>query len=221
MKPQNFYARHGKRWFDFSAAAVGLLLLILPMALIGLMIWLTDGWPVLFRQQRVGRRGRLFSICKFRTMTNRPAADSTITISGDARVTRLGKLLRRFKLDELPQLANVLKGEMSLVGPRPDVSGYLDRVRGDAERLLALRPGITGPATLAFRNEEELLAQAADPKRYNDEIIFPEKVRVNLTYLDAQSLATDLACIVNTIFGTEMDRRSFQGSRLSARTTDG
>ncbi len=200
MKQSGFYARHGKRWFDFLAATVGLLVLAGPMAGISLLIWMMDGTPVLFRQQRVGRHGRLFRICKFRTMTNRPAADSTITLSGDARVTRLGKILRQFKLDELPQLINVLKGEMSLVGPRPDVPGYLDRLRGDDARLLELRPGITGPATLAFRNEEQLLAQAADPKHYNDGIIFPEKVRLNLAYHRSQSLEVDLVCIIKTIF---------------------
>ena len=133
-------------------------------------------------------------------MTNRSAADSTITVAGDARVTRLGKFLRRFKLDELPQLFNVLAGEMSLVGPRPDVPGYLDRLRGDAARLLELRPGITGPATLAFRNEEDLLAQAENPRKFNDEVIFPEKVRLNLLYQDSQSFAVDAGCIFKTIF---------------------
>jgi lipopolysaccharide/colanic/teichoic acid biosynthesis glycosyltransferase len=200
MKRQSFYARHGKRWFDFSAAGIGLVILLLPLAAIALVILLADGKPVLFRQPRVGRRGKLFRICKFRTMTNRQSSTSTITVSGDARVTALGRWLRRFKLDELPQLFNVLKGEMSFVGPRPDVPGYADRLRGDDARVLELRPGITGPATLAFRNEEELLARAADPQRYNDEVVFPEKVRLNLAYLDAQSFAADVGWILKTIF---------------------
>ena len=200
MKQSGFYERHGKRWFDFLAAMFGLLVLAGPMAGISALVWMMDGTPVLFRQQRVGRHGRLFRIYKFRTMTNRPAEDSTITVAGDARVTRLGKILRRFKLDELPQLINVFTGEMSLVGPRPDVPGYLDRLSGDAARLLELRPGITGPATLAFRNEEQLLAQAADPKHYNNEIIFPEKVRLNLAYQRSQSLSVDLGFIFKTIF---------------------
>lgn len=196
----SFYLRHGKRWFDFSAAAIGLVVLLLPMAAIALVILVTDGKPVLFRQQRVGRHRKLFRICKFRTMTNRPGGGSMITVAGDARVTKLGKWLRRLKLDELPQLLNVLVGEMSLVGPRPDVPGYLDRLRGNNARLLELRPGITGPATLVFRKEEEMLARTADPQRYNDEIIFPEKVRLNLAYLESQSLVSDLGWIYKTIF---------------------
>jgi lipopolysaccharide/colanic/teichoic acid biosynthesis glycosyltransferase len=107
--------------------------------------------------------------------------------------------LRRLKLDELPQLFNVLKGEMSFVGPRPDVPGYADRQQGEAAQILQLRPGITGPATLAFRNEEELLAQAKDPQRFNDEVIFPEKVRLNLEYLKNMSLLGDIGCILKTI----------------------
>ena len=200
MNQPGFYARHGKRWFDFSAAAIGLAVLLLPLAALALAILIADGTPVFFRQQRVGRHGRLFRICKFRTMTNRQTSSSTITVSGDTRVTRLGKILRRFKLDELPQLFNVLAGEMSLVGPRPDVPGYADRLRGNDARVLELRPGITGPATLAFRNEEELLARAADPKRYNDEVVFPEKVRLNLMYLDTQGFAADIGWILKTIF---------------------
>ncbi len=200
MNQPGFYARHGKRWFDFSAAAIGLAVLLLPLAALALAILIADGTPVFFRQQRVGRHGRLFRICKFRTMTSRMMSDSTITVSGDTRVTRLGKILRRFKLDELPQLFNVLAGEMSLVGPRPDVPGYADRLRGNDARVLELRPGITGPATLAFRNEEELLARAADPKRYNDEVVFPEKVRLNLMYHDTQGFAADIGWILKTIF---------------------
>jgi len=200
MNHSGLYVRHGKRWFDFSAAVIGLLVLALPIFVLGLLILLVDGAPVLFRQQRVGRQGRRFCICKFRTMTNRPVSGSPITVAGDARVTRLGQWLRRLKLDELPQLINVLKGEMSLVGPRPDVPGYLDRLRGDDARLLELRPGITGLATLAFRNEEALLAQQQDPRRFNDEILFPEKVRLNLAYQQSQSLTGDLACLFKTIF---------------------
>jgi len=200
MNQPSFYVRHGKRWFDFSAAVIGLVLLLLPLAAVALVILIADGKPVLFRQQRVGRHGKSFRICKFRTMTNRQSFSSTITVSGDARVTALGKWLRRFKLDELPQLFNVLAGEMSLVGPRPDVPGYADRLRGDDARVLGLRPGITGPATLAFRNEEELLAGAVDPRRFNDEVVFPEKVRLNLAYLDAQSFRKDISWILKTIF---------------------
>jgi len=122
-----------------------------------------------------------------------------VTVAGDRRVTSFGGWLRRFKLDELPQLFNVLKGEMSFVGPRPDVPGYMDKLQGEAAALLQLRPGITGPATLAFRNEEALLAKTADPQAYNDQVIFPEKVRLNLQYLNSMSLARDLGCIIQTL----------------------
>jgi lipopolysaccharide/colanic/teichoic acid biosynthesis glycosyltransferase len=166
---------------------------------VGLLIRWSDGSPVLFRQQRVGRQGTLFTIYKFRTMTNRPVAGSSITVAGDARVTAIGAWLRRFKLDELPQLWNVLKGDMSFVGPRPDVPGYLDKLQGNEARVRELRPGITGPASLAFRNEEALLAQAADPVAFNDRVLFPEKVRLNLEYLDAISLVSDIGYILKTL----------------------
>jgi len=166
---------------------------------IGLLVWLVDGSPVLFRQKRVGQNGELFTIYKFRTMTNRPTAGTSITVAGDARVTAFGKWLRRFKLDELPQLLNVLKGDMSFVGPRPDVPGYLDRLQGEEARLRELRPGITGPASLAFRNEEDLLAEAPDPVAFNDRVLFPEKVRLNLEYMKRISFSSDVGYILKTM----------------------
>ena len=198
--PQDgFYLAHGKRWVDLILSAAGLLLAGIPMAGVGLLIRLSDGSPVLFRQQRVGHQGRLFTIYKFRTMTNRPVTGNTITVAGDARVTTIGAWLRRIKLDELPQLWNVLKGDMSFVGPRPDVPGYADKLRGNEARLRELRPGITGPASLAFRNEEVLLAQAADPVAFNDRVLFPAKVRLNLAYLDSISFASDIGYILKTL----------------------
>lgn len=193
------YLAAGKRTFDFISALLGLLILALPIAIISIVIWLTDGRPILFTQDRVGRGGKLFKIKKFRTMRVRQSSDSSITVSGDCRVTPIGRFLRRWKLDELPQLWNVLWGEMSLVGPRPDVPGYADRLTGDDRRILLLRPGITGPATLAYRNEEELLAQADDPVRYNDEVIYPDKVRLNLEYLDHCTWGQDLKCLWQTL----------------------
>ena len=194
-----FYVAYGKRGVDFTLAAVGLLVLGIPMLVLGLMIGLMEGMPVLFRQKRVGRHGELFTIYKFRTMTQRATPGSSITVSGDARVTGLGKWLRRFKLDELPQLLNVVKGHMSFVGPRPDVPGYLDRLQGAEARVRELRPGITGPASLVFRNEEALLARAADPVAFNDQVLFPEKVRLNLRYMESISLVSDLGYILETL----------------------
>ena len=206
--PATFYQACGKRCFDCTVAAAGLLVLGLPMTVLGLLILLVDGASVLFRQKRVGRGGRLFTIYKYRTMTHRPALGSSITISGDARVTGIGKWLRAFKLDELPQLWNVLRGDMSFVGPRPDVPGYMDRLQGAEARVRELRPGITGPASLAFRNEEQLLARAADPVVFNDRVLFPAKVRLNLAYMQSISLASDVGYILKTLVpaqaGTEI-----------------
>ncbi len=188
-----------KRCFDAAVAAVGLMLLM-PVALaIAVMVKLTSSGPVLFTQQRVGRHGRLFLVLKFRTMAVDAQCFGTVTKAGDPRITRLGKVLRTLKLDEVPQLCNVLTGHMSLVGPRPDVPGYGDRLDGEARKTLTVRPGITGPATLFFRNEEELLARAADPQRYNDEVIYPVKVRLNLEYVQRWSFWRDLGYILVTV----------------------
>ena len=187
-------------WFGpMLVSSVGLVVLSPLLGGVALAILLSDGRPALFRQQRVGRHGRLFRVCKFRTM--RPGADKAgpVTVGGDARVTRIGRLLRRWKLDELPQLWNVLLGHMSLVGPRPDVPGYADKLCGEERRILALRPGITGPATLAFRDEEYLLACVDDPIKYNDEVIFPAKAHLNLKYVDECSLCLDLKYILMTL----------------------
>jgi len=198
--PKNgFYLRFGKPLFDVFIAVIGVVVLLVPMGFITLGILLCDGPPVLFRQARVGRRGRLFAVLKFRTMRVSSERRTTITVAGDSRVTRVGRFLRRFKLDELPQMFNVLKGDMSFVGPRPDVPGYMDKLQGEAAALLELRPGITGPATLAFRHEEKILGGVSDPTVYNDEVIFPEKVRLNLVYLREASLRCDLRYIYATV----------------------
>jgi lipopolysaccharide/colanic/teichoic acid biosynthesis glycosyltransferase len=193
------YRCFGKRLFDFAAALAGLIVLALPLGLVALVVWASSGRPVLFTQARVGRGGRLFLVRKFRTMYVRETLDSSVTVSGDSRMTPIGRWLRRLKVDELPQLWNVLVGEMSLVGPRPDVPGYADRLEGEDRRILELRPGITGPATLAYRNEEELLAGVDDPTRYNDEVIYPHKVRLNVAYLEHCSLLRDLGYILWTV----------------------
>ncbi len=195
----NLYLRFGKRIFDFTAASLGLLILAIPIGIIAIIMGVTDGRPILFTQQRVGKGGKLFQIKKFRTMYVRQEGDSTITVAGDKRITPIGRYLRRWKLDELPQLWNVMVGEMSFVGPRPDVPGYADKLEGEARKLLLLRPGITGPATLAYRNEEEILANVHDPIQYNNDVIYPEKVRLNLEYLENASFPKDLGCIYRTI----------------------
>ncbi|MEG4231029.1 sugar transferase [Microcoleus sp. Pol11C3] len=193
------YLQFGKRICDLTIALLGLIILAVPMALIAILIGITSGSPILFTQVRVGKGGQIFYVKKFRTMRVRSVEDSSITVAGDARVTAIGSYLRRWKLDELPQLWNVLVGEMSLVGPRPDVPGYADKLQGDDRKLLLLRPGITGPATLAYRNEEEILAKISDPVQYNNEIIYPDKVRINLEYMEKCSLMQDLKYILETI----------------------
>lgn len=189
-----------KEIFDRTASILGLLILWPLMAIIALLIAVRmPGGPVLFRQQRVGRGGKLFTLIKFRTMVA-VHSGSSISVAGESRITPLGATLRRFKLDELPELWNVATGDMSFVGPRPDVPGYADRLTGDDRRILALKPGITGPATLKYRNEEEILAAQPDPRAYNDRVIFPDKVRINLDYLDSRSFWGDIAIILQTIF---------------------
>ena len=157
--------------FDRLAALVGLLVLWPVLAVVAVCVRVKmPGGPVIFRQRRVGKDGRLFTMYKFRSMTVGHGG-SSVSVAGESRITPLGAKLRRYKLDELPELWNVLRGDMSFVGPRPDVPGYADRLTGDDREMLRLRPGITGPASMKYRDEEELLAAQTDPQRYNDEVI--------------------------------------------------
>ena len=188
-----------KNSFDKIFALIGLLVLSPLLLLIALLIRvkMPDG-AVLFRQQRVGQYGKVFTMVKFRTMTTTHHG-SSISVAGESRITPLGAFLRKYKLDELPELWNILKGDMSFVGPRPDVPGYADKLIGKDRDILQLKPGITGPATLKYRNEEELLAQQANPQQYNDEVIFPDKVKINLEYLRHHSFWGDIRIIIQTI----------------------
>lgn len=185
--------------FDRFVSLFGLVVLsplLLALAVL-IRIKMPDG-PVLFRQKRVGQHGKLFTLVKFRTMYTGHGG-STTSVAGEERITPLGAFLRKHKLDELPELWNVLVGDMSLVGPRPDVPGYADRLRGSDREILKLKPGITGAATLKYRNEEELLAAQPDPQRYNDEVIYPDKVRINLEYLKSHSFMGDIRIIIKTL----------------------
>ena len=188
-----------KNSFDKTFALIGLLVLWPLLLLIALLIRvkMPDG-AAIFRQQRVGQHGKLFTMVKFRTMTTTHHG-SSISVAGESRITPLGAFLRKYKLDELPELWNILKGDMSFVGPRPDVPGYADKLIGKNRDILQLKPGITGPATLKYRNEEELLAQQANPQQYNDEVIFPDKVKINLEYLHHHSFWGDIRIIIQTI----------------------
>jgi lipopolysaccharide/colanic/teichoic acid biosynthesis glycosyltransferase len=188
-----------KRLFDFIIALLGLVILLPFFIVIGFLIKIYDNGPVFFKQKRAGRHGKLFTICKFSTMIINHGG-STVSVKGEKRITTFGEYLRKYKLDELPELWNVLKGDMSLVGPRPDMPEYANKLIGEEKLILKLRPGITGPATLKYSNEEELLTYAQDPQKYNDEIIWPDKVNLNLTYYYNRSFFGDIILILQTIF---------------------
>jgi lipopolysaccharide/colanic/teichoic acid biosynthesis glycosyltransferase len=190
-----------KRLMDCTAAAVGLLLTGWIIALAALIARIETGEPGIFVQARVGRHGRMFDVYKIRTMKSAAGDATTVTTRDDPRITKSGRFFRRTRIDELPQLFNVLVGEMSLVGPRPDVAGFADRLEGEDRAILSLRPGITGPATLAWRDEETLLAGVEDPEAYNRDVVFPDKVRINLDYIRQYSLAGDFRHIFRTLFG--------------------
>ena len=214
--------------FDKVVSLVGLLVLSPLLLIVALLIkWKMPG-PILFCQQRVGRYGRIFTVYKFRTMTvkaeasvaSRNSEATSIASQEQSRITPLGEKLRRYKLDELPELWNVLKGDMSFVGPRPDVPGYADQLQGEDREVLLLRPGITGPASLKYRNEEDIL-EAVDEalqkgrsglpmgittvQEYNDNVIYPDKVRLNRYYLHHYSFIKDIKMIVCTVLGKRME----------------
>ena len=220
-----------KKWlFDRMMAAIGLLVLWPVFAIVAILIKLKmPGGPVLFVQKRVGKGGKLFDCHKFRTMTVKHDG-STVSVAGDRRITPFGAKLRHYKLDELPGLWDVLIGNMSFVGPRPDVPGYADLLQGDDRDVLKLRPGITGPATLKYRLEDEMLAdvrryfdklsnrsfnELADridemsdqelAEWYNDHVIYPDKVRLNCYYYRHYSFAKDIQMIVCTVLGKKME----------------
>jgi lipopolysaccharide/colanic/teichoic acid biosynthesis glycosyltransferase len=188
-------------WADRILAAFSLALLAPGFALAAIAVWLDDGSPVLFRQTRVGRGGKHFTLFKFRSMFNRrvdAGAGALLTASGDQRVTRSGRFLRKFKIDELPQLWNVLRGEMSLVGPRPEVPRYVDTSQAVWRTVLGVRPGITDVATLLYRDEERILAGFDDPEKGYRETVLPDKLALNLAYLGRRSWFRDAKLLALT-----------------------
>lgn len=193
-----------KNLFDYSASFIGLLFLwpVILVCAVLIKIKMPDG-PVFFIQKRVGKDGKLFSMCKLRTMSVNHGG-SSVSVAGEARITPLGRVFRRYKIDELPELWNVLKGDMSFVGPRPDVPGYADKLMGEDRSVLKLKPGITGPASLKYRHEEDILALQENPQKYNDEVIYPDKVRINLYYLNNYSFLKDIQMIFCTVLGSKM-----------------
>jgi lipopolysaccharide/colanic/teichoic acid biosynthesis glycosyltransferase len=194
-----------KRTFDVVAAFIGLLLTWWLIAIAWAVIVITTGGSGLFTQQRVGRHGRLFRIIKLRTMRALPNVTTDVTTANDPRITSFGRFLRRSKIDELPQLWNILRGDMSFVGPRPDVPGFADMLEGDDRVILEIRPGITGPATLVYRDEEKILAAQDDPELYNRTVLYPEKTRINLAYVRSYSFTQDMRYIAATVLGRRVE----------------
>lgn len=190
-----------KRLFDVVASGVGLLLLSPLFLLVAIWIKLDSPGPVFYRQVRVGRYNRDFRIFKFRSMRVGADKGSLVTIGGrDPRVTRSGYFIRKFKIDELPQLINVFIGDMSLVGPRPEVRHYVDYWTKEQLRVLEVRPGITDPASIKFRNENELLEKAEDPEKYYIEVIMQEKLRLYLKYVEKHNFWYDIKLIFQTFW---------------------
>jgi lipopolysaccharide/colanic/teichoic acid biosynthesis glycosyltransferase len=190
-----------KRAFDIVASLAGLLLLAPVILLCWLVAAIETRSNGFFIQKRIGRHGRIIRVCKIKTMYPGDTRRSPISSRNLASISQSGRILRKYKLDELPQLFNVLAGSMSFVGPRPDVPGYADRLQGDDRIILSLRPGITGPASIKYKDEEAILASVDDPETYNDRIIWPDKVKINLEYFNNYSLLRDLRYIFYTIFG--------------------
>ena len=189
-----------KRLFDLLLSICLLVILFPLFIIISFIIKTSSRGPIFFIQERVGKDAKLFKMIKFRTMYLNQKNTSSITIKGDLRVTKIGVFLRKYKLDELPELINVVVGHMSMVGPRPDVSGYADKLVGEDSKIVKLRPGITGPASLKYANEEEILSSKDNPKLYNDNILYPDKVKINLDYYYNNNIWLDIKIIFLTIF---------------------
>jgi lipopolysaccharide/colanic/teichoic acid biosynthesis glycosyltransferase len=188
------------RAFDLFFALVGLIVLAPLMVVVALAIALTSKGPVFFQQERVGLGGRPFRIIKFRTMrVDAERLGGLLTVGHDPRITRVGAFLRASKLDELPQLINVLRGDMALVGPRPEVPRYVALYSAEQRRVLEVRPGITDPASIEYRDESALLAAAADPERWYVEEVMPHKLAINLAYLRQRTLPSDVGVIFATL----------------------
>jgi len=189
-----------KRLFDLTVSLVGLIVLSPLLVIVAVLIKVTSPGPVLFQQERVGRGFRRFRICKFRTMvTDAERLGGQLTAGPDKRITSIGRILRKTKLDELPQLFNVLVGDMSFVGPRPEVPKYVELFQSDYSDLLSVRPGITDLASLKYRHESELLGQAADPEAAYVQQILPDKIKLGKEYIRRQSLLLDLGLIAKTV----------------------
>ena len=190
-----------KRAFDIVVSLFGLLFCWWIIFLAWIVASFETKSNGFFVQKRVGKDGKLFSVFKIKSMKKVAGVDTTITSVNDVRITKSGMFFRRTKIDELPQLFNVLVGDMSFVGPRPDVEGYADKLKGEDRVILSIRPGITGPASIKYKDEEEILAKQKNPTWYNDNVIWPDKVKINKEYIKNYSFKKDIKYILQTIRG--------------------
>lgn len=188
-----------KRTFDILASFFGLIILSPLLLVAGLLVRFSSEGPVLFRQERTGRHGIPFTIYKFRTMFV-DHGGSSVSVKGEKRITPIGAVLRKFKIDEFPELWNILIGDMSFVGPRPDMPEYAARLQGKQREILTVRPGLTSPASIKYAREEELLSLVPDPQKHFDEVIWPDKMRMNLEYIKRRTFIGDIVLIFKTVF---------------------
>ena len=188
-----------KRTFDILASFFGLIILSPLLLVAGLLVRFSSEGPVLFRQERTGRHGIPFTIYKFRTMFV-DHGGSSVSVKGEKRITPIGTVLRKFKIDEFPELWNILIGDMSFVGPRPDMPEYAARLKGKQREILTVRPGLTSPASIKYAREEELLSLVPDPQNHFDEVIWPDKMRMNLEYIKRRTFIGDIVLIFKTVF---------------------
>ena len=189
-----------KRLFDIILSFVGIIILVPVFIIVSILIKIDSPGPVFFLQERVGLNGKLFKIIKFRSMKINHNNSLTVTIENDKRITRVGKKIRKYKIDEIPELINVFIGDMSFVGPRPDVPGYADLLVGENRNILKLRPGITSRASIKYAKEEIILLNEDDPIAYNNNIIFPDKVKMNLNYYNNNNIWIDIKIIFATLY---------------------
>jgi dTDP-4-amino-4,6-dideoxygalactose transaminase/lipopolysaccharide/colanic/teichoic acid biosynthesis glycosyltransferase len=210
-----------KRIFDFTSAFFGLIILSPLLIIVSIIIKITSRGAIFYKQERTGRNAEIFTIIKFRSMVENHGDNNTVTVSGDQRITRFGAFIRKYKIDELPALWNVIKGEMSLVGPRPDLPYYYSLLKGEDRKILELKPGVTGPASLKYANEEQILKLQDNPEQYHYDVIFKDKVKINLAYYYKNDLWIDLKIILSTIFRLSYTVKEKKKIQLSPPDFDG
>ncbi|OFX44540.1 MAG: sugar transferase [Bacteroidetes bacterium GWC2_33_15] len=198
-----------KEIFDYFSSTILLIVLFPILLLVSIIVIISMGWPVFYTQTRVGQNGKLFRLYKFRTM-KKAKSETSIAAKEIERITQVGNFLRKSKIDELPELINIIRGDMSFVGPRPDVPGYADLLCDDDKIILQLKPGLTGPASLKYVDEEDILKKVTNPQEYNDRVIFPDKVRINKEYMKYWNFWIDIKIIIFTALRKKLKENYFQ-----------